>query len=59
MELHLLSFVRLNDEQIDLLHHASPGCTVVCGRPEQTASVMPDVDILLGYDSQMDIDTFL
>ena len=59
MELDLLSFVRLNDEQIDLLHHASPGCTVVCGRPEQTASVMPDVDILLGYDSQMDIDTFL
>jgi len=59
MELRLLSFVRLNDEQIHLLHQAAPGCSVICGRPEQTAAMMPNVDILLGYDSQMDIDTIL
>lgn len=59
MELHLLSFVRLSDEQIELLHHAAPGCSVTCRHPEQAVSVMPDIDILLGYDSQMNIDAFL
>ena len=59
MALQILSLVRLSDPQIELIYHSYPDCAVRCIRPKELADDIPDVDILLGYDAQMDLERFL
>ena len=59
MTLQILSLVRLSEQQIELLYQSYPDCNVRCIRPTELGDDIPDVDILLGYDAQMDLERFL
>ena len=59
MTLQILSLVRLSEQQIELLYQSYPDCNVRCIRPMELGDDIPDVDILLGYDAQMDLERFL
>jgi len=59
MALQILSFVRLSDNQIDLIHQSYPHCQCRCIRPSEVGDVLSEVDILLGYDAQMDMEKYL
>jgi len=59
MTLQILSFVKLSDKQIDLIHQSYPHCQCRCIRPSEVGDVLSEVDILLGYDAQMDMEKYL
>jgi len=59
MTLQILSFVRLSDKQMDLIHQSYPDCTLRCIRPKDLKDDLSDVDILLGYDAQMEMEKYL
>lgn len=59
MAIQVLSFVKLSNEQIDLLQKSYSGCKVVCQRSKDATDILSEIDILLGYDSQIDIEDFL
>ena len=59
MALQILSFVRLSDNQIDLIHQSYPHCQCRCIRPSEVGDVLSEIDILLGYDAQMDMEKYL
>lgn len=59
MALQILSFVRLSDKQIGLIHQSYPHCQCRCIRPSEVGDVLSEVDILLGYDAQMDMEKYL
>ena len=59
MTLQILSFVRLSDKQMDLIHQSYPNCTLRCIRPKDLKDDLSDVDILLGYDAQMEMEKYL
>ena len=58
MTLQILSFIQLSDSQKDLIHK-SGDCHINCLRPKEAAVHFGQIDVLLGYDAQMDMDTFL
>ena len=59
MTLQILSFVRLSDKQMELIHQSYPDCTLRCIRPKDLKDDLSDVDILLGYDAQMEMEKYL
>ena len=59
MALQILSFVRLSDKQIGLIHQSYPHCQCRCIRPSEVGDVLSEIDILLGYDAQMDMEKYL
>ena len=59
MTLQILSFVRLSDKQMELIHQSYPHCQCRCVRPKDADDIPSDVNILLGYDAQMDMDRYL
>lgn len=59
MALQILSFVKLSHNQIELLHNSYSECNVICRRPKEATSVFSEIDVLLGYDAQMDIEYFM
>ena len=59
MALQILSFVRLSDKQIGLIHQSYPHCQRRCIRPSEVGDVLSEIDILLGYDAQMDMEKYL
>lgn len=59
MTLQILSFVRLSDQQVDLIHQSDPHCQCRCVRPKEADDILPEVNILLGYDAQMDMEKLL
>ena len=59
MTLQILSFVRLSDKQIGLIHQSYPHCQCRCIRPSEVGDVLSEIDILLGYDAQMDMEKYL
>ena len=58
MTLQILSFIQLSDSQKDLIHK-SGDCHINCLRPKEAAVHFGQIDVLLGYDAQMDMDAFL
>ena len=59
MALQILSLVRLSDKQIGLIHQSYPHCQCRCIRPSEVGDVLSEIDILLGYDAQMDMEKYL
>jgi len=59
MTLQILSFVKLSDKQIDLIHQSYPHCQCRCIRPTEADNFLSNVDILLGYDAQMNMEKYL
>lgn len=59
MTLQILSLVKLSEQQIELICQSYPDCDIRCIRPKDLGDDLPDVDILLGYDAQMDLERFL
>ena len=49
MTLQILSFVKLSDKQIELIHQSYPHCQCRCIRPTEADDFLSNVDILLGY----------
>ena len=44
---------------MDLIHQSYPDCTLRCIRPKDLKDDLSDVDILLGYDAQMEMEKYL
>ncbi len=59
MTLQILSFVKLSDKQMELIHQSHSDCHLRCIRPKEAGDALADVHILLGYDSQMDMKNLL
>ena len=59
MTLQILSFVKLSDKQMELIHQICPHSHCRCVRPKEADAFLSNTHILLGYDAQMDMEKYL